>query len=144
MDYTNTNDNKPIRHTTFKASKQKENKVSKPIIRNLKIIEPDEELLKTLYIKNPGDKLYEENKHLLDENYQIISGEVEVNGVTFPLYIVISKDERVFLDEIFKSTEFESDKEKMDFIKKSFNILFELNIMELVENMVVILNGLVL
>ena len=94
MDYTNTNDNKPIRHTTFKASKQKENKVSKPIIRNLKIIEPDEELLKTLYIKNPGDKLYEENKHLLDENYQIISGEVEVNDVTFPLYIVISKDER--------------------------------------------------
>ena len=133
MDYTNTNDNKPIRHTTFKASKQKENKVSKPIIRNLKIIEPDEELLKTLYIKNPGDKLYEENKHLLDENYQIISGEVEVNGVTFPLYIVISKDERVFLDEIFKSTEFESDKEKMDFIKKSFNVLFELNIIKNLE-----------
>ena len=49
-------------------------------------------------IKDEEADIYQQNKSLLDNKYQVIKGEVEINGITFDLCLVISKDEQIFTD----------------------------------------------
>ncbi len=90
--------------TPFMANKMSAPNRPKPVIRNLKLIEPSDELLALLVIKDEKDKRYQANKSLVDTNYQVISGEVEVNGVTFHLCLVISKDEQIFTDQVIANS----------------------------------------
>ena len=123
------------KHHTFKDSKKKAILSSKPVIRNLHLIKPDDELLKRLRIKNPGLEEYEKDKDNLDENYQIISGEVEVNGVIFPFYLVIGKDERIFTEQVLANTTFDSDEEKEKFLAGTELKEFEEYIIENLEEL---------
>ena len=90
--------------TTFTANKMAAKNRPKPVIRNLKLVEPSETLLKLLLIKDEEADIYQQNKSLLDPNYQVIKGEVEVNGITFDLCLVISKDEQIFTDEVIANS----------------------------------------
>ena len=82
---------KAIYISPFRANKEQTKKSPKPVIRGLKIITPDDDLLKRLRIQDEDDKDYKANRHLMDTDYQILSGEVEVNGVVFNLYLVIKR-----------------------------------------------------
>ena len=91
-------------HPIFRARRAKDKKVTRPIIRKLRVIEPDDALLKQLGIKDPEDYEWRSHHHKMSEDYQIIGGEVVVNGVTFQLYFVIGKEERLFTDQVIMNS----------------------------------------
>jgi len=93
--------------STFKLSIEKSKTYSEPVIKNLRIIEPDEYLLKQLAIKDESDSRYLDSP--TDSNYQVLGGEAEVNGVTFPLYIVITKGRMVFSDQVKENSNIPAD-----------------------------------
>ena len=133
--------------TTFTANKMAAKNRPKPVIRNLKLVEPSETLLKLLVIKDEEADIYQQNKSLLDPNYQVIKGEVEVNGITFDLCLVISKDEQIFTDEVIANSnmtpeqieKYKQGKPSNDFeehIINSFNLLSNVNpeILRIIKN----------
>ena len=115
---------KAIYISPFRANKEQTKKSPKPVIRGLKIITPDDDLLKRLRIQDEDDKDYKANRHLMDTDYQILSGEVEVNGVVFNLYLVISKSERIFTQDVINNSNL-SKEEKKEYLNREYISLFE-------------------
>ena len=104
MDNTYINIRPNIAITPFTINKEVVKK--RPIIRRLRIVNnPSADLLKKLRIKDEEEERYISNKSLLSNNYQIINGEVEINGVVFPLYLVLSKRSRIFTDQVLSNSD---------------------------------------
>ena len=90
--------NRGLKDSTFRISVEKAKHVKEPVIRDLKIINGNDLLLKQLGIKDINDSRYT-NKPT-DTDYQIISGEVVINDIVFPLYIVIPKGFKIFSEQV--------------------------------------------
>lgn len=120
--------------STFRTSKEQAKKSPKPIIRNLRLLEPDDELLKRLYIKDEGSQNYQDNKDQMETDYQIIGGEVEVNGVTFNLFFVLSEEEKIFTLDVIRNSNM-TPEEKHEYIHREYLILFESYIIKCLEDL---------
>lgn len=120
--------------STFRTSKEQAKKSPKPIIRNLRLLEPDDELLKRLYIKDEGSQNYQDNKDQMETDYQIIGGEVEVNGVTFNLFFVLSEAEKIFTLDVIRNSNM-TPEEKQEYIHREYLILFESYIIKCLEDL---------
>ncbi len=130
----NNNQEKEFYISTFKRSQEAAMESPKPVIKNLRIIEPNEKLLKRINIKDENDPRYQDKKDEMEDDYQIIGGEVEVNGVTFNLFVVISKKDNLFVSEILKDSNITKE-EKIEYIKKNYLILFERFILKSLEDL---------
>ena len=117
--------------STFNNSNEKAKRAPKPIIRNIKAIEPNDELLKRLFIKDENDSDYQANKDKMDFDFQIFGGEVEVNGVTFNMFIVVSTKDTLDLIRNPNMTE----EEKKEYLQKNFMGAFEEYILKCLEDL---------
>ena len=110
--FDNSKPEQEPKNVVYRFAREKAADHPKPVIRNLKIVEPTEELLVKLAIYDERQSEFQKNKDKIKWDFQIISGEAEVNGVIFDVYIVLPKKTRIFTDEVLKNSDLTEEEKK--------------------------------